>query len=267
MAFPRPIDLPIGLKILRRLPVPHKLGVLDKLYGKTLLKFGECWVQAANGVIWKLDMSDGSSRWIVYGDYEGRNQMSWIRQWLVNGGVVIDSGANIGQMTLYFGPLSGVKVLAFEPFSYAADWLAECLNNYPNWNVDIVRLGLSDSKSTIPVQIDGPRTTARMDWYKSQDLKVTSIEVDRLDDVLFYRSVEKVRLWKLDVEGHELPALQGAVKMLSEKRIEGILIETSEKQVVEFLEQHGYRLNKIENGELKRCYLESCHQNYVALPE
>jgi len=38
------LALPIGLRLLRRVPFPHKLGLLDRLYGASLSRAGVAWV-------------------------------------------------------------------------------------------------------------------------------------------------------------------------------------------------------------------------------
>lgn len=236
------IALPRSLTLLRRLPLPRKLGLLERLYGGRLAALGIGWVETANGVVWKLDLGDPTQRWIVYGDYEGRAQMSWIRDWLAEGGTVIDSGANIGQMCLYLGPLPGVRIEAFEPLPSAVEWLRDCLRRYPHWDVRLHACGLSDAACRIEVQVDGSRTTARMDWYQQAALPRIGIDVMRLDDFATQARIATIRLWKLDVEGHELAALRGACELLKAKRIEAIIIEISSEGVIAFLEEHGYEV-------------------------
>ena len=94
---------------------PHKLGILEKVYGQIFAQKGISGVRTLNGIIRKMNWGHSSHRWIVYGDYEGTLQMNWIRSWLARGGVFVDSGANIGQMLLNVAPLHSVRVLAVQP--------------------------------------------------------------------------------------------------------------------------------------------------------
>lgn len=265
------LKLPLGLIILRKLTFPHKLGILERLYGMRLAKHDKCWVSASNNVTWKLDLNDPTHRWIVYGDYEGDVQMNWLRQWLKNGGVVVDSGANIGQMLLYMAPLPGVEVHACEPLPSALSWLKECLSNYPNWKVSVVNKGLSEIEKKLPIQVDGTKSTARMDWYIDKKNPSITIDVIPLDKYTSEHNIGRVRLWKLDVEGHELPALRGAERSLREKRIEAVLVEVSEStrySVIEFLSTVGYETYSIRRqGKLTRCDIDSKgNENILALP-
>ena len=240
------ISLPILLKIFRGLPLPYKLGLLERLFGRSLSERGVCWVETSNHIRWKLDLREVTNRWIVYGDYEGQVQMGGLRRWLNNGGVVIDSGANIGQMLLFLAPLPGVSVYAFEPLASIADWLEECVNNYPDWKIHVVRQGLSHDKREIIIQVDGARSTARMDWYVGKELPIQKISVINLDDFLWANSIKQVRLWKLDVEGYEMEALRGAEWHLKNGKIEAALIEMSgATEVVQYLDECGYDLYRI----------------------
>ncbi len=263
----KPIKLPAGLKLLRMIPFPRKLGILSRLYGKALAHQGICWVTASNGVTWRLDLGDKTNRWIVFGDYEGAAQMAWIRRWLRAGGVVVDSGANIGQMTLYLGPMSGVRVVAFEPFPLAADWLEECLAGYPDWKVSLNRLGLSDAAARLTLRVAGSRSTARTDWYAGQDLPEIEIEVTTLDSFAAQNSIPSIRLWKLDVEGHELAALMGARGLLETRRIDAVLVEVSSDETPRLLARLGYVSHQIAaGGRLVPIITDGFRGNCVALP-
>src|SRR5258708_7113751 len=97
------LHLPLSLRFIRQFDFPHKLGICEKLFSSRLTKNGICWVETAVGPVWKLDLSNSTHRWIVYGHYEGSAFFNWIRRNLPEDPVIIDSGANIGQMALYFG--------------------------------------------------------------------------------------------------------------------------------------------------------------------
>lgn len=220
------VELPRGLRVLRRLPFPRKLGILERLFGRSLSRQGVQWVETANGIVWKLDLGDAVNRWLLYGEYEGSRFSSWMKGWLADGGLVVDAGANIGQALVYVAPLPRVKVVAFEPLAEAANWLKECLAGYPEWDVQVERKGLSDVNGSLELRKAGPRSTTRTDWYQGRPLETEAIEVVRLDDELARRGVEHVRLWLLNVEGAEWSALRGASRYLADGRIDAIYSRT-----------------------------------------
>ncbi len=84
--------LPIALATLQRLEFPRKLGLMEMLYGRKLAARGTTWIQTSRGITWKLDLRDPCHRWIVYGYYEGPAIWRWLRGWLRDGDVVVDSG-------------------------------------------------------------------------------------------------------------------------------------------------------------------------------
>src|SRR5262249_37784984 len=69
------------------------------------------------------------------------------------------------------------------------------------------------------------------------------IRIGRLEDELTKRKVERVALWKLDVEGYEVPALEGAKSLLKNKAIDSIYAElhgSNGNRVREYLSKFGY---------------------------
>jgi FkbM family methyltransferase len=238
-----PIALSPGLAVLRALPLPRILGLLERLYGRALAKHEIAWIRTASGVVWKLDLRDSCQRWIVYGDYEGKVQMDWIRSWLRAGGTVVDSGASIGQMLLYLAPLPDLKIHAFEPIPASASWLRECLHRQDGWTVEVIETALSDHRGTLQLQVAGPHSTARMDWYQDRQHSRAQVNTVPLDDYSDESGIAQIRFWKLDVEGSEAQALAGAQRLLSQQRIDALLVEScaeSDAAIHALLSRHGY---------------------------
>jgi len=53
--------LPFGLAFLRALPLPRKLGFLERIYGQKLSSLGVATVSLSNGFVWKLDLYGSNS--------------------------------------------------------------------------------------------------------------------------------------------------------------------------------------------------------------
>ena len=128
--LPSPISLPWSLFLLRGLPLPRKLGLLEKVYGNYLAAYGITTVSCANDHVWTLDFREVAHRWLVYGDYEGPCQMHWLRKWFAVGGFFVDSGSNICQYVVSLSPLPSVSAFVFEPVSHERDWLQKYLLRY-----------------------------------------------------------------------------------------------------------------------------------------
>ncbi|MBC6422867.1 MAG: FkbM family methyltransferase [Hormoscilla sp. SP5CHS1] len=55
--------------------------------------------------------------------------------------------------------------------------------------------------------------------------------------------MKTVDLWKLDVEGYEIPALQGAIKLLEQQSIRALYVEIgikSHKRIIDYRATFGY---------------------------
>lgn len=248
-SYRTPISLPVLLRCVQTIEFRHKLGLCERLFGDALARHGPCWVRTAVGLTWRLDLRNPTHRWIVYGYYEGASFLRWAKENLPADGVVVDSGANIGQMALYFGHwMRQGRVFAFEPGTEAATWLAECLGCHPNLPITLERMGLSDREGTASL------ANSLTDKTHGSQAAITTglgeaIHLTRLDRFLAQQGVGEVALWKLDVEGHEIPALQGAGAMLSEHRIKALYVEMAGDnglRICEFLAQFGYRSHDLD---------------------
>ena len=246
-------DLPAGLRLFRRFEFPHKLGIVEKLYGRHLEQYGVSWVETSTGLAWKLDLGNPTHRWIVYGMYEGSGFLNWAREFLPHDGVVVDSGANIGQMLLYLATyVPDGKVLAFEPHKEAMDWLKECLAVNAELPVQCIQMGLSESPGDMFLLSPGPENLHGA-WSQISDLEGKPVHVVRLQDYLDNRGIDTVHLWKLDVEGHEMQALHGAERYLVNGAIRAIYAELgfgNGPRIRTYLESFGYK-----------CYLFDRHGN------
>lgn len=181
--------------------------------------------------------------------------MEYAKNALQNGGVFVDSGANIGQWLLYLAHQEGVKTFAFEPVSSQRDWLEACLKVQHDWDVKVIEYGLAAKREHLKIQCDGPRSTLNTNWYQDKKLPTETIEVARLDQILSEYTVSEVTFWKLDVEGAELGALQGAEAFLKNKSIKNIYFEChpdNYSAVTNFLKGYGYKISYLQsNGELR----------------
>lgn len=236
-------SLPFLLGWLQSFDWPYKLGICDRIFGKSLSQNGVCWIQTSTGIPWKLDLSDPLHRWIVYGKYEGAPFLNWAHSFLKPDSIVVDSGANIGQMLLYLSQwIPEGKVLAFEPGKPQADWLEECLRENSQLPVELIRKGLGESNTQLYLkntEIPGVHGL----WCQVSDTEGIPIEIVPLSDQLDERGIETVDLWKLDVEGYAIPALQGAKQLLEKQKIRAIYVEMeteSHQPIRNYLSELGY---------------------------
>jgi FkbM family methyltransferase len=145
---------------------------------------------------------------------------SWYKKNLKKKNHVIDVGANIGLMTAYFSTRWS-KVTAFEPSPKSFSCLEKNCNKE---NIDLHNLGLSDKEDKVLFaqcsnseidQIVSTNAVLKKNW------KPTEIPVTYLDKFNF----DSVDLLKIDVEGHEMAVLDGALKFIKKNHIKLIQIE------------------------------------------
>jgi FkbM family methyltransferase len=133
--------------------------------------------------------------------------------------VLVDVGANIGFYAVTIGNEPTVsEVHAFEPMPAAAAATREnTTTNLPLKQVAIHQLALSDQQGHLEFAVRGPLagdngalTDSILD---ASQISVDSVPCSRLDEVLQISGRHLVI--KVDVEGHELSMLHGAVGTLS----------------------------------------------------
>lgn len=257
------LKVPRFVRYFHNINFPVKYGIMDRIFGKSLSKQGVCWYKLRSGKIWKLDMNMVTHRWIIYGSYD-YPFIKWAKKNVPADGVVVDSGANIGQMTLYLGELAqDGKVLAFEPSTEAADWLADSIKANNSLNIELIRKGLGENETTAVLIDKAKESQQNLHAFWSYISERPSehgekILITNLVKEITIRNIEKVDLWKLDVEGFELPALKGAEELLIKKKIKAIYAELAIKEnnnnkIVDFLSKYGYQCHFLDrNGNLLR---------------
>lgn len=169
----------------------------------------------------------------------------------------VDVGANVG---LYAGRLAQLcpQVHAFEPIPWLADDLASKLPR----NVRLHRIALSNAAGTATLRIptragieeNGLATLEKHNALSGQDsVRTVDCSLARLDDVVR----DPVGFMKIDVEGHELAVLAGAVGILRKHR-PVLLIESEARHhpeapgnVIRLLEDEGYAGLFLAGGRLR----------------
>jgi FkbM family methyltransferase len=167
-----------------------------------------------------------------------------MRTLLQPGDVMIDAGANIGLFTVLAGSRVGPqgRVIACEPAAATMGLLRDnvALNGF-GW-VELQEVALAEQPGRLQMQVFEPGSgfssfaPADTDRARTVDVAVTT-----LDDVAG-EWLERTRLVKLDVEGAELRALQGARRLLERARPDFIV-----ELEPEHLERQGASLAEVQS--------------------
>jgi FkbM family methyltransferase len=167
------------------------------------------------------------------------------------GDTAVDVGANIGIMTSAMATRAGREgsVIAFEPHPELRHDLESNAHLWCARNVTILPFALSDrTKSAKLVETDDFEWNAGTSHLSTNHAEV-GFEVDcRAFDEIFSSST-KIRLTKIDVEGHEDTVLSGMLNSLSTKKIDVLIFEEHRdlpSPATELLESYGYALYQID---------------------
>ena len=163
------------------------------------------------------------------------------------GETVVDCGAHVGKYSVLASKLVGGdgKVIAFEPCLATYQLLQmnlklnDCGNvmatNCAVWNKSEERTLWLSSRSSIH--------SLNPLLGKSTRVGSTTVKCVKLDEIM--KSMEKIDWLKLDVEGADLEALQGASKSIGEGKIGNIIVEASVPATLDFLKDAGYSLTQL----------------------
>jgi FkbM family methyltransferase len=202
----------------------------------------------------QLQVDEYMQRRFYYHCYEAP-EVRFMRRWLRHGDVVVDVGAHVGFFTLLAARLVGPggHVRAFEPVPTNFDALDRNLSmNGYTW-VSTLRAAVSDAPGTVSLGLDQARLvgTSTADFSVGGALSSIEAPAVTLDHVV--GADERVRLLKIDAEGHEPQVLAGAAAILERSPPDAILFEVNAtrlagqgalaEDIFEPLAAHGYRLH------------------------
>jgi FkbM family methyltransferase len=197
------------------------------------------------------------SRYIfVTGCYEP-NEFYLLDKVLRPGMTFIDVGANMGVYTLFASRKVGKtgEVVAIEPSSRDFERLRDSVELNRLANVRLVQVAVSSRRAQAELLIaaeehSGHNTLGAFAYDTVVAQGKERVRVERLDDIVEQERLGRVDAIKMDVEGAELLALEGAERALARFR-PMILLELSDRalvhqgctsgQVWDFLGQRGYR--------------------------
>ena len=176
---------------------------------------------------------------------------------------VVDLGANTGQFSLLARALfPDARIHAFEPLRRPAEKFARVFAGSRLITLHLCAIGPEESSATMNVSgaIDSssllPITAMQANFAPGTGaVGVEQVTVRRLDSVLKPSDIKPPALLKLDVQGYELPALQGCGELL--KLFAWVYVEVSfielyggqalAPEIIHFLESRGFVLTGVAN--------------------
>ena len=196
----------------------------------------------------------------VTGRYEP-NEFYFLARILKPGMTFVDVGANVGLYSLFASRKVGDngQVLAIEPSSRECERLLRNVRVNSVSNIRLVRKAVSDSSGYADLLVaadvrSGHNTLGALT--SDTPLAMTEkVPTERLDAIVSQEHLSRLDIMKLDIEGAEFKALQGAAEVI--ERFRPILLlecadsalghqGSSSTQVWEFLHQRQYRIYKFD---------------------
>lgn len=190
-------------------------------------------------------------------------------EYLREGMIVFDAGANVGELTLLFSRFVGENgsVHAFEAASAVYHKLELVCAAAARRNVALNHLALSDKNGSIRLHVyDDALSSFNSEAMRplknyGLDFEPTGVEetpATTVDDYCESRKIHCIDLLKIDVEGAELQVMRGARKMLQSKRIRCLTFEFGQttfdmgntaEEIEVFLAEMDYKIRNIVEGD------------------
>lgn len=192
--------------------------------------------------------------------YHGKNrekvQMDIFKTIINEGDTVIELGAHIGYISLYYSKLAGPsgKLYVFEPGANNLPYTRANLANSKIKNIELIEKAVSDTNGTATFYLENItgqsnslvkdyRVTKKIQTKAHLGLQKNAVEVEtiRLDDFVKERNIRKIDFIKIDIEGAEYMAITGMTNILDTMH-PTMMIEVTENHEALFnvLREKGY---------------------------
>lgn len=235
--------------------------ILDARRGGLYRKEIALILEDVYGIRFVSSSQDGSVRHMLLrgGD---RPQYEASSRLVRSGDTVFDVGAHIGLFCVHLSRLAGPsgRVFAFEPVPETCARLRETLALNRCVNVQVFEAALSNQTGTATMTL---YESDKSEWNTlgAPDMKLPTgehvspetrvdVRTETLDGFAQAENIARIHLLKIDVEGFEKFAFEGAARLLRERRIDFICFEISQdplagagvtaREVFQSLEAHGY---------------------------
>ena len=204
-------------------------------------------------------------RFVVFLKLYDSVELRVLNSFVKPGDFVVDGGANFG---IYSDRLSKIvgdtgKVLSVEPLDFMCDFMQR--NSHKN-NVQITKVALSNLNQNMEINIPyigkGLLEPALATLEKHPNARAMIVKCEKLDDLI--PAETHVTFLKLDLEGHELKALEGSERVLRTDRpivqIEVNYIQRNLSDWEELMTKYSYHLFAIRSRYTKKS------SNYYLFP-
>lgn len=180
---------------------------------------------------------------------------------LREGDIVIDCGANIGNITELFNH-SKPTIYCFEPNPYAFKVLQKRFSNSPNVHCIPNAVGIENTKMKLYFHENSDQ--GEVEWsegssllsFKGNVLKSKHMDVEVTDLCEFIASLRhRVRILKMDVEGFECTILKNMIDTNTITTIDHIFVEMHDHKIPELVNEGNFIRDIIKKRNIKNINL------------
>lgn len=247
------------------------LWLREKLYWKLYANnrnnapelFQEACLEFANNVRLKLEPTDVGHQQIAYTGFIEYETSRRIAQLAKTGGLMVDVGANYGYYACLWASLNPTnEVTALEAGPPNVEVLKQnvAMNGLAT-RVTIMAIAAGKEPGVLPFSISPQGQTGWGGLSLNRSSDTIEVQVDTLDRL--FSEIKTIRVLKIDTEGADAWVLEGAHKLLSDKRIEHIFFELNQPRMTQLgidfeaatkqLNAAGYRVEHISGADYYAC--------------
>ncbi len=200
-------------------------------------------------------------------EVERAEQIFYI-DFLHEGMIAFDVGANVGELTLLFSRFCGTsgRVYSFEANTATYEKLSTICDLVARENIECNNLAISDRNGLVELHVYPERysgwNTLACRPLKSYGIDVEPIKKEQVQSVTIDtfchdKGIAHIDLLKIDVEGAEYQVLLGAQSMFEQKRVRCCVFEfgattfdmgNTPGMIEDYLAEVGYRIRNIVPG-------------------
>ena len=151
----------------------------------------------------------------------GRDLVQDIRNIIGSPGVMLDVGANVGQtVETWKREFKHSEIHSFEPVKRLFDQLAKRHGRHAVCN----HLGIGSEQATLKINY-GRHDVSHSFIHDQEGKGGEDVQVTTLDAYCAKNLIQQVSVLKIDVEGFEHEVIKGAAKLLTEQRVDLLVVE------------------------------------------
>ena len=201
---------------------------LKKVTNKKRVIFN--WVEDAKLIFDNSKINNLSQRQIKFNYYLGLaeyEEMAFLIHALKKDEVFVDCGANLGLYTILASKVIGVNSISFEPHPDTVKKLFDQLEiNDLKDKVKIISKALGDRIGSVRFSNDKDALRRKVLDNKKKLENFIDVQMTTLDSEL--ENLAQNFILKMDLEGFEIKALEGARNILTKKNLKAIIIENNQ---------------------------------------